>query len=89
MADRAHFEKAEWLVSQLPFVERLKLVARICEQLSAETAAIGNQQPATQPRLAEFDSWLAECDALRGRIRGGFDATKELRQVREERASQL
>jgi hypothetical protein len=86
MADRAQLEEAERLASQLPFPERLKLVARICERLSLETAGIDDPSSAAGRRLAELDSWLAECDSLRRRVQAGFDAVEEIRQLHEDRA---
>jgi len=80
MPDRASLEDAERLVSQLPPTERLKLVAHVCEQLSAETSGPG--------RLSDVDAWLADCDALRMRLGGALDAVEELRQIRQERAGQ-
>jgi hypothetical protein len=61
-------------------------VARICEQLSAETAGMADQNSARQQRLAELDSWLTGCDALRERIQARFDTAGEIRQIREQRA---
>jgi hypothetical protein len=86
MADQVQLEEAERLASQLSFPERLKLVARICEQLSVETAGIGDRSSAAEQRLAELDSWLAECDVLRRRIQAGFDSVEDIRQIREDRA---
>ncbi|MBM3745233.1 MAG: hypothetical protein FJW34_05505 [Acidobacteria bacterium] len=80
MADRASLVEVERLVSQLPPAERLLLVAHVCEQLSLEDA--GPQ------RVADLDAWLAECDALRARLRGAVDAVEEVRQIRQERAGQ-
>ena len=51
MADRADLEKAERRVSQLPFVDRLKLVARICEQLSVETTGVRRLSSQARARL--------------------------------------
>jgi len=80
MPDRASLEDAERLVSQLPPTERLKLVAHVCEQLSAETSGPG--------RLADVDAWLADCDALRTRLRGAVEAVEEIRHLRLERTAQ-
>ena len=80
MPDRASLEDVERLVSQLPPTERLRLVAHVCEELSAETA--GRQ------RLTDLDAWLAECDALRTRLRGTIDTVEEIRRIRQERACQ-
>lgn len=80
MADRASLVEVERLVSQLPPAERLLLVAHVCEQLSAEDA--GPQ------RVADLDAWLAECDALRARLRGAVDAVEEIRRIRHERVGQ-
>jgi hypothetical protein len=80
MPGRASLEDAERLVFQLPPTERLRLVAHVCEQLSAETAGLGP--------LTDLDAWLAECDALRRRVGGAVDAVEEVRAIREERAGQ-
>ncbi len=85
------FQQVEQQVVQLPLQAQLKLVVSIAERLSAmpfttPTAKIEEQR---QTRLAEVDAWLAECDAIAESIEGEFDAAEDLRQIREERASQL
>jgi hypothetical protein len=47
------------------------------------------EEQAQRTRLAEVDAWLAECDAVAESIEGEFDSAKDLRQIREERASRL
>ncbi len=84
MPDRASLEEVERVVSQLPPAERLKLVAHVCEQL----AAAGDGGAAEQPGLAQVDAWLAECEALRTRVRGTVDAAEEIRRIRQERAGE-
>ena len=80
MPHHASLEEAERLVFQLPPTERLRLVAHVCERLSAETTGLA---PVT-----DIDAWLAECDALRGRVGGVVDAVEEVRAIREERAGE-
>jgi len=39
--------------------------------------------------MAQVDAWLAECDAVAESIDGEFDSAKDLREIREDRASRL
>jgi hypothetical protein len=92
MSNRIDFEKIEQQVAQLSPQEQLKLVAHIAGQLSAAPLAVltsEEEEQTQQARLAEVDAWLAECDAVAESIEGEFDSAKELRQIREERASYL
>jgi len=92
MSDGVTLKQVEQQVNQLPLQEQLKLVAYIVGQLSniplvAPTREIEEQT--RWARLAEVDAWLEECDAVAESIEGEFDAAEDLRQIREERASQL
>ncbi len=89
MSNTVTLEQIEQLVVQLPPPERLKLVARICEQLSAAPMAESDEEEARRERLAQVDAWLAECDAVAESIEGEFDSTKDIRQIREERTNRL
>ncbi len=85
MCGKVTLEEVERLASSLPSSERLKLVARICEHLSA-TATVGGTAAVTE-HLAHVDAWLMECDAVAANIEGEFDSAADVRQVREERAN--
>lgn len=92
MSNRMALKQMEQQVAQLSPQEQLKLVAYIVEQLSAISLVIPTreiEEQAQQIRLAEVDAWLAECDAVAESIEGEFDSAKDLRQIREERASRL
>jgi len=89
MANQATLEQVEQLAAQLPPPEQLKLVARICAQLSATSLAESNEEKRRRERLAQVDAWLAECDAVAESIEGEFDAAEDIRQIREERANRL
>jgi antitoxin (DNA-binding transcriptional repressor) of toxin-antitoxin stability system len=85
-------KQMEQQVAQLSPQEQLKLVAYIAEQLSATPLGAPTKEiegQAQRTRLAEVDAWLAECDAVAESIEGEFDSAKDLRQIREERASRL
>ena len=85
-------KQMEQQVAQLSPQEQLKLVAYIAEQLSAAPLAVPAEEIREQTQrthLAEVDAWLAECDAVAENIEGEFDSAKDLRQIREERASRL
>lgn len=87
MSDRTTLEEVEQQVIQLPVSEQLKLVARICEQLSITTIEERNEERVRREHLAQVDAWLAECDAVAENIGGKFDAAEDIRQIREERTN--
>lgn len=89
MSHRVTIEEVEQLVSQLPWLEQLKLVAHVCEQLSTTVAVESDEEKAQRERLAQVDAWLAECDTVAESIEGEFDSAEELRQIRQERADRL
>lgn len=76
------------MAEQLPAQDRLRLVARICEQLSDGGDELSNGHTASE-RLRRVDAWLAECDAVAESIEGEFDSAEDLRKIRYERASRL
>jgi hypothetical protein len=93
MANRTTIEELGQQVAQLPPSEQLKLVARICVQLSAKplitsTGESGEEQ-ALQERVVQAEALLAELDAIAESIEGVFDSAEDIRQIREERASRL
>ncbi|MBC8235741.1 hypothetical protein H8E77_39845 [bacterium] len=92
MSNRVTLKQVEQQVAQLPLQEQLKLMAYIAGQLSTIPLAASTreiEEQTKQARLAEVDAWLAECDAVAESIEGEFDSAEDLRQIREERASQL
>ena len=89
MSRRVTIEEVEQLMGQLPWPEQLKLVARICEQLSATVTAESDEERARRERLTQVDAWLAECDTVAESIEGEFDSAEELRQIRQERTNCL
>lgn len=89
MSNRVTLEQVEQLTAQLPPPERLKLVAHICEQLSATKMAESDEEKVRQERLAQVDAWLAECDTVAESIEGEFDSAEDIRQIREERTNRL
>ncbi len=89
MSNRVALKQMEQQVAQLSPQEQLKLVAYIAEQLSTRSLVVPTREIEEQVRLVEVDAWLAECDAVAESIEGEFDSAKDLRQIREERASSL
>jgi len=89
MSNRVALKQMEQQVAQLSPQEQLKLVAYIAEQLSTRSLVVPTREIEEQVRLMEVDAWLAECDAVAESIEGEFDSAKDLRQIREERASSL
>lgn len=89
MSNIVTLDQVEQLTTQLPPPERLKLVAHICEQLSATQTAESGEEKARRGRLAQVDAWLSECDTVAESIEGAFDSAEDIRQIREERANCL
>lgn len=91
MVSQMTLEQLEQQIAQLPLHERLKLIARISEQLSnlppdkfaAEEEALSCQ------RAREADEILALCDAAAKMWRGKFDAVEDIRRMRQERDEQI
>ena len=84
MSDTVTLEQVEQLATQLPLPERLKLVARICEQLSAGVAENETEQVRKQ-RLRLAEEFLAECSDIEDDSQGDFNAEEDIRRIREER----
>ena len=85
MPEPVTLEQVEVLVAQLPPIERLKLVAHVCEQLSTVLPVIPPGERASQNQSAKLDTWLAECDEVAELWEGEFDSAAELRRLRDER----
>lgn len=93
MANGATIEELEQQVAQLPPSEQLKLIARICAQLSAKPlvtpAGESGEEQTPQECVLQADVLSAELDAIAESIEGVFDSAEDIRQIREERASRL
>ena len=91
MCNQPTLEQLEEQVSRLSTHEQLKLVAHICEQLSITEQAgpAAMNEKFLQQRNREADKLLALCDEAAEMWEGEFDATEEIRQMRQERDDQL
>lgn len=92
MENRATLEQVEQLAATLPPPEQLKLMAHICEQLSARSFAdetVEDEKTAQRRREQEADEILALCDAAAEMWEGEFDSAERIRQMRQERDEQL
>jgi hypothetical protein len=88
MSNRVTLEEMEQMAARLPLSEQLKLIAHICEQLSATANSVADERN-LEHQVAQADAWLAECDAVAESIEGEFDSAKDIREIREDRASRL
>ncbi|HIE29186.1 TPA: hypothetical protein EYP66_18090 [Candidatus Poribacteria bacterium] len=84
MSNTVTLGEVEQLAAQLPPPERLKLVACICEQLSAATTE-DEAERVKQVRLQLAEELLAECNDIEDDSQGEFDATQDIQRMREER----
>jgi hypothetical protein len=90
MASNITLEQVEALATQLPPAERLKLAARITEQLSVNLLQAAAQQADVEERLRQeqlrlADQLLAQCEGIEDDSQGSTDAVALLRRQREER----
>lgn len=92
MANQVTLEQVEQLAAQLPPPERLKLVARICEHLSAASPVGSTESEAEQlwrSRLQLAEGLLAECEDIDDDSEGTSDAAEVIGRMREERIRQI
>jgi hypothetical protein len=85
-------EQVEKMIEQLTPAQRLKLAARICEQLSAasDIQQAGDEiERLKQKRLQLVEELLSEVNPVEDDSRGEFDAAADLRQSREERLKHI
>ncbi len=88
MSNTVTLGEVEQLTAQLPPPQRLKLVASICEQLSA-AATEDEAEQVRQVRLQLAEELLAECYEIEDDSKGEFDAAQDIRRMREERVGQI
>jgi hypothetical protein len=88
MPGALHLEHVKAIAQQLSPQDRLRLVAHICEQLSASLSLQPTEpedtEEARQKRLAEADALIAHLDKVAALWHGEFDAVKDLREIRGE-----
>ena len=89
MSDEITLENVERMAMKLPPQDRMKLVTRIREQLSAGAIVDASPEHLGVDSLMKVDAWLADCDAVAEAVEGEFDSAADLRAIREERASRL
>ena len=89
MSDEITLGNVERMAMKLPPQDRMKLVTRIREQLSAGAIVDARPEHLGVDSLMKVDAWLADCDAVAEAVEGEFDSTADLRAIREERASRL
>jgi hypothetical protein len=89
MPEPVTLEQVEELATQLSLVERLKLVARVCERLSAALPTVvpeeQTQKGVEHKRIAQFEQWLTACEEVAELWEGEFDSAADVRRMRDER----
>jgi len=91
MASQMTLEQLEQQIARLSLQERLKLIARISEQLSNEPLdkLIAGEESLLQERTREADEILALCDTAAKMWKGKHDAVEAIRRMRQERDEQI
>jgi hypothetical protein len=92
MIENADLEQIEKLIGQLSPSQRLRLMARMCEELSILPAIEPTHSKAEkikQKRLDIAKELLSEVDDIDDDSQGIFDASADIRRIREERQKQI
>jgi hypothetical protein len=76
MSNTVTLEQVEAMAAQLSPRDRLKLVAHVCDQLSAS--------PPLPMSEAEYAAWEKECEEVAELWEGEFDSAADLRRIRDE-----
>lgn len=87
-SNKVTLEQVKLLAAKLPSSEQLKLIAHICEQLSA-AATKEEVKQLLQERLRLAEELLTECDDIKDDSQGKFDAVEDIRWMRQERLRQI
>jgi hypothetical protein len=89
MPEPVTLEQVEELATQLSLAERLKLVARVCEQLSVALPAVVPEEQVKEgvrhARMVQFEQWLTACEEVAELWEGEFDSVADVRRMRDER----
>ncbi len=90
MASSVNLDQVEAMAAQLPPTQRLKLAARICEDLRSSPpparSETESEQHDRQSPEALADSLRAGLDAIAEGVGGQFDSAEDIRHARLERA---
>ena len=92
MAETVELEEIERLIEQLPPVQRLKLIARICEQLSTVTAIDQMESEAEKTRNERVrlaKQLLSEVKDVEDDSQGEFDVVEDIKRLRQERIKRI
>jgi hypothetical protein len=81
MSSSVTLEHVESLAAQLSPRDRLKLVARVCDRLSAAAPSTAGDAAAAG---TDYAAWAKECDEVAELWEGEFDAVADLRRIRDE-----
>lgn len=89
MAPRITLEEAEQLVTQLPWQEQLKLLAKISERLSESGSLTAEEERQRRQYAEQIERFLKMCDEMAVKCVGEVDSAEDIRQIRDERADRL
>ena len=88
MPEQMTLEELEQQATQLSWHEQLKLIAYISEQLS-DTPIYSEAEKIKQKRLDTAKELLLEVDDIDDDSQGVFDASADIKRIREERLKQI
>ena len=89
MAEKASLEQVEHLAAQLPVREQLKLVASTSQRLSELVPPETVEECERQEYARRVEEFLRLCDEKAAKTIGEVDSVEVLREIRDERMSQL
>ena len=91
MRSAVTYEEVETLVEQLSARAQLKLIAKISDQLSKQTAGSleTTEEDHDKDHAARVEAFLQMIEKNAAECCGEVDSAADIRQIREERASRL
>ena len=89
MSTKVTLDQVEQLVARLTPQEQIKLIAFISQRLSKLTLPETREERWKLEYAARVEAFLKMSDEMAAKTRNAMDSAEDVRQIREERTSQL
>jgi hypothetical protein len=89
MSENLTLEEVEHIVDRLSTHEKLKLMSHIRENISEPILQQTDENQQDQDYLARMDAFLDLISKISAKSNGSVDSAEDIRQIREERMSNL
>jgi hypothetical protein len=89
MSENLTLEEVEHIVDRLSTYDKLKLMSHIRENISEPILQQTDENQQDQDYLARMDAFLDLISKISAKSNGSVDSAEDIRQIREERMSNL